>query len=263
MRWAIMVGVSVLALAACKPGGPGAASGPDVKAASAAAHKAADQFVALAKGSGTSGQVPRQTDATVGPLLNAVFDTSALASAAPPPFSELSDINDWLMSVERAGQVYVLAGTGISDFSAADNSASGAALDNQAGKNLITYQPEIGRYMDAEVSIMGAEAVVVANEMGSGGPQNALETDGLAKIRSGVTQTTASVLATIDSPGLPDDWRQARAKALAAAAPKDAKLLQADSVAQLRTLAGQVSSHSQDAVLKASLAQFSATIGPP
>jgi hypothetical protein len=68
---------------------------------SAEAVKAADDFVALAKDSATTGVVPRETDPEVKKLLDAVFDTSVLQSGPVQPMSEIQPINDWNLAGSR------------------------------------------------------------------------------------------------------------------------------------------------------------------
>ena len=55
--------------------------------------KAADQFVALAKDSATTGEAPRESDPAAKPLLDLVLDTSSLQSGPVQPMSELETLN--------------------------------------------------------------------------------------------------------------------------------------------------------------------------
>ena len=51
--------------------------------------KAADQFVALAKDSATTGEAPRESDPAAKPLLDLVLDTSSLQIGPVQPITEL------------------------------------------------------------------------------------------------------------------------------------------------------------------------------
>jgi hypothetical protein len=246
-RWAIIVGASLLA---------GCQSPPDaVQAASAAAHKAADQFAALAQASATSGQVPRQTDAAAGPLLDAVFNTAVLQGA--PSSDDLDAVNDWLMSAVKVGQTYILAGTGLTDSAGAN-----AQAQARIGQNVVSFLPECGRFLDAELAIEGADASDVAQYLAKNpdAPKDATKTPGLDKARAGIAETAQGVITTVAGTGLPNDWREARARSLIAFAPHAGGFLDAAQKQALSTAATQAAAVSDDAQLAALLNQFAAAI---
>ncbi|HEY2707498.1 MAG TPA: hypothetical protein VGI95_05535 [Caulobacteraceae bacterium] len=253
--------LAILLLAACEQGGgnaattPGAAK-PDLAAASAAAQKAADQFAGLTKVSGTSGQVPRATDPTAGPLLDAIFDTSALP-ATPPSFDAIGDVNGWLGAVVKTGQVYVLAGAG---DAAVPNPEMGAI----ANKNMIAYAPEVGRYFDAQLALMGEESPMLA-QFAADNPDSMKDPKraaGLTQARNGVAQTLSSIIAALAVPGLTDDWRRARIKAMIAMTPKAAQLLTPDLRTLVQLEAQQAIAATTDPELKGELSQVSTLIVP-
>ena len=251
-RLAGIAGVIVIGLVA-------ASCGPQpndpVKNASAAAHKAADQFVALAHGSETSGQVPRQTDPAAGPLLDAVFNTNVLHSGPTPSLSQMDPVNDWLFSTVRVGQVYLLAGTGVTDVS----KATDPATETRAESNIVTYAPEYGRYLDAQLSVMDELAAIFNKELAANpglATANSDTTQGLAKIKSGVTTALISVIATLQAQGLTDDWRRARMAPLLAIAPEAAKLVLPADKAKLHDAALQVAATLTDPDVKAKLTSF-------
>ncbi|HEY1753106.1 MAG TPA: hypothetical protein VGG29_17745 [Caulobacteraceae bacterium] len=250
-RW---LGVAAaVVLAGCGQGG-GPAGGSGLQAASAAAHAAADKFVAMAQGSAANGQVPRQSDTAAGPLLNAVFDTAALP-AQPPPFSQLDPINDWLGSINRVGITYILAGTGVTDISKAT-----ADVGPQTLRNVVAFAPEMGRYYDAEMAVTGAEAATISQELAAHPDEmkSGESADGLTKMRGGVAQMMSGVMATLAETNNTPDWKAARAKALAAMAPSAARLLTPDAKAGLRASASQAAA---DPALKAALNQVATTMG--
>jgi hypothetical protein len=246
-----MAALALIALAACA--GPPSA----VQTASSAAHKAADQFVTLATGSATSGQVPRQTDPTAGPLLDAVFNTQAVQGATGSA-ADMQAVNDWLLSAVRVGQVYMLAGTGLTDISGATTTQA----QTRVLQNMITYAPECGRYYDAELAIEGADATgfqatLAANPGAAKDPQT---TQGVAEAQGGLAQTAQGVIATIGPTGLPNDWREARAQALIALAPHVVGFLTDAQKQTLNTAATQAAASSDDPQLAALLNQFAAAI---
>jgi hypothetical protein len=255
-RWAMIA--ALLGLAACGQGATNSAPPSTLDAASAAAHSAADRFAALAQGSATSGKIPRQTDAAAAPLLDAVFNTTALP-ASPPAFSELDAVNDWLLSVARTGQLYVLAGTGATGAATAT-----PAMNEQAGRNILAYAPEVGRYLDAQLALMGEESAIV-NQFIAANPdalKDPTRADGLAKIRAGIATTAGGVVTMVSSPGPTDAWKEARAGALLGLAPRAAQLLTPDVRASLQAQATQAAAASTDPTLQSDLTQFAAAIGP-
>lgn len=249
MRVWPIIGAALLLAACSHP--------PDaIQTASSAAHTAADQFATLAKPSLTNGQPPRQTDPAAGPLLDAIFNTGVLQSS--PTADDLDAINDWLSSCLKAGQVYMLAGTGLTDINSAD--ATGQA---KIGQNLAAFAPEFGRFIDAELVIEGAEAASVmqslaANPDTAKNPQSA---QGFDKVRAGIEQTAGGVITTVSGPGLPNDWREARARSLLAFAARAAPFLNDAQKQALATAATQAAQSSDDPQLASLLSQFAAAIG--
>jgi hypothetical protein len=250
--WAIIAGL--IALGACGQVAPPT----PLDAASVAAHKAADQFVAMSSSAASTGAAPRQTDATAGPLLNAIFNIAALPTA-PVAGAEFDALNDWLNSANRVGMVYILAGTGTSSVTNATT-----ATEQRANSNVITFAPETGRYFDTELAIESLEANSMAQSLATdpGQTSNPKVADGIAKMRAGVAQTAAGVISTLALPGVATDWQEARGKALVAFAPGAAKLLLPTDRASLQTLATQAAGSTSDPTLKAEFAQFATLIAP-
>jgi hypothetical protein len=256
-RWAI-VGAA-LALGACSQGvGNGFTAPSALDQASDAAHRAADQLVTMSQGGALP---PRATDAAAAPLINSVFNTAAVPTT-PVSDKELDAVNDWLSSANRVGQLYILAGTGSASIT--DTNSAAPSIEEQASLNVVTYAPEMGRYFDTELAIMGLEASSLAKSLSTDPSQtsNAQITDGLAKFRGGLTQTASGVIATIAGPGPADDWKEARGKALIAFAPNAAKLLLPADRTTLQALATQAAAQTTDATLKAEFTQFAAAIAP-
>ena len=254
-RLAGIAGVIAIGVGIASCGPKGEEPSDAVKNASAAAHKAADQFVALAHGSETSGQAPRQTDPAAGPLLDAVFNTSVLHGGPIPSVSQIDPINDWLLSTFKVGQVYMLAGTGLTDITKATDPATEA----RAEANVVTYAPEFGRYIDAQLSVLDETAVVFNKELAANpgfATANADTTRGVAKVKSGVTTTLIGDIATLQTQGLTDEWRRARMAPLLAAAPDAAKLVPPADKTKLHDTALQVAAVLTDPEVKAKLTSF-------
>src|SRR5580692_6572817 len=101
-RWIGLV-AAVLLLGACQgqPSQKDTARAADAATTSALtaragqAEVAAGKLVAMSQGSATSGQAPRQDDPAAGPLLDQVFDTSALPALGRTP-ADLTQMSRWL-----------------------------------------------------------------------------------------------------------------------------------------------------------------------
>jgi hypothetical protein len=253
-KWMIGVAASALAL------GLAACSSPPtpVQTASSAAQKAADQFATLANGSGASGNVPRQTDAAAGPLLDTVFNTTALQGAPSASSDDLTAVNNWLQACLKVGQTYLLAGTGLTDLS----QATTPQAQGKVGQNMETFSPEVGRFIDAELAIEAADASDAAAFIAAtpGATSNAQAQQGFDQARGGVTQTAQGILQTLAPQGLPNDWREARARALVAFAPHAAAFISDAQKQQLSQQATQAAQQTDDAQLGALLNQFATAI---
>src|SRR5262249_34120847 len=76
--------------------------------------KAANDFFNLARDSHNSGRPPRESEQSVQELLDGIFDVSefeGLTLAA----TDIAKANDWYLTGDRVGTVYMLAGTGTDD----------------------------------------------------------------------------------------------------------------------------------------------------
>jgi hypothetical protein len=259
----MVFGFLVVALAGF---GGGTASAAGVDAAKVAAvKKAASDFTALAKGSETSGQPPRESDPKVKALLDVVFDTSVLNTSQPLPASELGNVNEWMLQVLTVGTVYYFAGTGYTDFSkvAGLDQAAQEKLQQQINKNVAAFAPEMGRYLDAQLQVMEGLIWCVSTDLAAH-PDNYKSTQsqhGLGQVRSGLTTTLVGVLTTLPIDGLSDEWRRARLPALSAIEPKAAAFLLPDQRASLHDVAAQVAGQMTDPAVKSGLTDFAQKIG--
>jgi hypothetical protein len=220
-----------------------------ISAAAADAGKAASDLNSLAKDAFETGRPPRQTDPGVKSLLDRVFGTDVLARRTVGE-SDLGATADWSMAVVKAGAVYILAGTGISDFSKMTNDPK---LPERINQNVVAFAPEMGRYFDAQLAVMGGMLDAINASMAGGKTSNAKVESGLEKVRRGITATLTGALSTVATGGLSDEWRRARLPALKAAAPKAAKLLLGDQCHAVRDAAVQAAGMLSNATLQAEL----------
>jgi hypothetical protein len=258
MRVSVVI-VLALMLAACQP--PHQTEPPNTLAArSAVADRAADKLVAMARGSETSGIAPRQADPVAGPLLDQVFDMSALPTL-PRDVADLPPMNRWGAAMMKVGQVYVLAGTGFTDASNATTDAAAA----QSLRNTITYAPELGRFFDAQAVLLSTECaslyyLQVAHPSAADADQRAAMMQDLQyKIEKDYSNEIGFML----NSGPTDAWKAARIKVLATEAPRISSLLLPNNWGHLQRQARQVAAQSADPALKAELELFATRIEPP
>lgn len=224
-----------------------------------AAKKAADDFVALAAGSDKSGQVPRQTDPKAKALLDTVFDRTALGPTVLP-INESGKVGELLSNGNRVGFVYMLAGTGLTDFGKLGQDEK--AME-QAERNIGAFAPEIGRWFDYQIAIQGAIAdstlafLASASKASLDNPQ---VKSGLADVRGGLAGAIRGVLQMMASDTLDDGWRRDRLAGLGELAPRAAKLVSAEDAASLKDSATQLAAALNDPDLKAGLTKFGETV---
>jgi hypothetical protein len=226
----------------------------------AAVKKAASDFLALAKGSETSGQPPRGADPKAKALLDTVFDTSVLKTAQPLPSTTMGEVSDWLLQVVKVGSIYILAGTGYSDFSqlGSIDAAAQQKLQQQITKNTVAFAPEIGRYFDAQLAVTEALVWSVSADMAARPNEfkSAHAKKGVGQMRAGLANTLTGVVTTFPTEGLSDQWRRDRLPAMAAIAPKAAALLLPAQRKSVHDVALQVAAEMSDASVKSGLTAF-------
>ena len=198
----------------------------------AEAKKAADEFVVLAKGWETSGEVPRQADPKVKALLDAAFDRAAFGNEVLP-LSVSNRFSEMLNNANRVGFAYMLAGTGVSDTAALGGDP---AKIEQVERNLVRYAPEAGRWFDYQVFLNTTMADSTLAFLATAKP-DVLARDqvkaGLGQIRQGIVQSLGGVLQMMGSDALDDGWCRDRLQALNEAAPRVARLLTPEQIASL------------------------------
>jgi hypothetical protein len=226
---------------------PALAADRDVASASAKATKAADDFAVLTKDAYLSGNVPRESDSATGPLLDAVFGVDLLKSKATLlAKADLKSLSEWLAAQAKVGSLYIFAGTGIADPT---HPALDATSQQKISQNTAKYAPEIGRYMDGELAVVGAMLAASGIDATTTG-------SGLDNIRQGLANTLFGLITTFPTEGITDDWRRDRLAAINALAPKAAKVLQPDQCKQLIETAHNVGQSMTDSAVQSGLKAF-------
>lgn len=226
-----------------------------------AAKKAADEFLGLAKGSETNGQVPRNTEPKIRQLLDTIFDRRAFGPEVLP-IGESAKIGELLNNGNRVGFVYMLAGTGLSDLNAI---ATDQKAMERAESNMAAFAPEIGRWFDYQMAIQGAITDSTLDFLDTA-TKEVLERpqvkSGLGNVRAGVAKSLSGVLQTMGSGTMDDTWRRDRLVSLAEIAPKAAKIMEPGDARELKDQAVALASTMSDPALKAGLTKFADAITP-
>jgi hypothetical protein len=229
----------------------------------AAVTKAADAFALLAADSEKTGQVPRETDAVAKPLLDTVFDTSVLEKGGVQPMSELNNVNAWNMAVLKVGVVYMLAGTGAKEIGALPQTPEAMA---RVDGNTVTFAPEVGRYLDAQLRLQMAIIDTVQDFIRTATRaqlDNPNVKSSIGKIRGGTAQTISGAISTLALRDQTDDWRRARLTVLEAMAPKAAPFLVAEDRQALRAAFTETAAQMQAADVKARMQKLGEAFGLP
>jgi clan AA aspartic protease (TIGR02281 family) len=211
---------------------------------SAAIDQAANAFLAKAAEAKKSGQVPRQSDPAIAPLLDAVFDTNALSHGAID-YADLDKLQDWLARVAAVGGVYIAASRAVHD----------AGL----------FGPEMGRFIDAAVRVMQGIADCMTAELDKSAGQQ-LPPAELRKIEQSRTATTGSLQNFIEAyrgPGLTNIWVRERLMVMTAAAPSFARFLKPAQLASLRGAVVRMSGEIRDKTVRGGLANLAVALTEP
>ena len=207
--------------------------------------KAADGFVALAKDAITTGKPPRETDRAAKPLLDTVFDTRAIEGDNRVPWSDLKLLEQWNIAVTRVGVMYYLAGTGKNDLGAASQDPAAIA---KATQNTVTFAPEYGRYLDAQIKIHSALVSTAIAQMAAVTPEQAKDEEfkkTLNSISDATAEVMTGVLGGMALDGMTDAWLLGRVVPLLEITPKAARFLAPDDRLKVKTVAAAVADRIQ------------------
>jgi clan AA aspartic protease (TIGR02281 family) len=210
----------------------------------AAIDQAADAFLAKAAVAKKTGQVPRQSDPAVGPLLDIVFDTNDL-NHGPLDYGDVDKLDHWLARLNAVGRVYLTAAK-----QAHDTGLFGA---------------EIGRYYDASAAVVQAmvDCQIANLDAHPGAKLSDADQRKLATLRTAVATAFGSQIEVFTAPGLTVGWAQDRLNALSAAAPSMARFLTAEQLAKLRATTRQMSERTRSKPLRASFERLAAVLAEP
>lgn len=192
-----------------------------------------DRFMTLAREAYSSGNPPRQFDPDIYKLLTTMFDLAGL-TAGTLAGSDIDEAIRWFNAGDTVGQVYLLAGTGVSDVASLP---AGDAIQRQLRNNIVSFSDEYGRYLDFEVTLLAQIAHAQASYSVTGPTaevDNPSFRSKMAAIKPLLAQALMSDFISLVYEGLSDNWRMDRLAALARTAPIAVKVLSKDELAAVR-----------------------------
>jgi hypothetical protein len=194
---------------------------------SAAIDQAANAFLAKAAEAKKSGQVPRQSDPAIAPLLDTLFDTNSLSHGAID-YADLDKLRHWLAQMAAVGGVYVAASRVVHD----------AGL----------FGPEMGRFIDAAVRVMQGIADCITAELDRSAGQQlaAAELHKIEQWRTTITGNLENFVEAYRGPGLTNGWVRDRLTVMIVAAPSFARFLKPAQLASLRGVVVRVNGEIRD-----------------
>ncbi len=231
-----------------------------VKDSAASVGKAAAAFAAAADPNHT-GHIARADDPAVKAYIDTLTDTRPPAMA---PFDALGDLADWGKDVALSEMVYLLAGTGYASLADAEKATDPQKLNADVNRNAVLYAPELGRFYDAQLAVMGVMSDTIFAEMGAQPAADANEKTkrGMLKFKAGTMQAVESLIATIALDGMSDGWRAARIEALEAFAAQADKLLDATERATLHDAATAAAGTLHESEIAQKLRRLARTFAP-
>src|SRR5262245_14455456 len=206
--------------------------------------KAASDFFNLARDSHNSGRPPRESEQSVKDLLDRIFDISEFEGVTLAP-ADIAKANDWYLTGDRVGTVYMLAGTGTDDVEKLPNDPK---TQQRMHRNIADFAPEFGRYLDFQLKVGAVMMDGDVSRMAKGGddlkqPEVKQE---IADVRSTVAESFRGALTTLAYEGISDDWRRQRLAVMAQIAPRAAIFLLPDQTNALRDHASTVATLVRD-----------------
>lgn len=242
---------------------PGLGADSDVSAGAEKARKAADTFAALAKDAYRTGDAPRNSDASIAALLDDVFNVDAVKAKPALRGVDRRSLDEWSLAATRVGVIYLLAGTGVSEDTgtiaglhrAFERAQGDLAVARRSDRNVVAFAPEVGRWVDATVTLAGATPHGVAEAS-----DDATTKLGWDKARAGITTMLMSDIRMLQLDGLSDAWRLDRLRTLNATAPRLVELLLPAQCSTLRDAARSAIEALRDPAVKSGLEAFSGAL---
>lgn len=227
-----------------------------------AAKKAAATFLTISKDASKTGTAPREEDASIKQLLDAVFDTRDVDAARTIPFQALTSLGERMSVGLQVATVYMLAGTGVNELGQIGTVEN---ANEKINLNTIKFAPEMGRFFDFQLKMQTAIIDATLSRLATAKPEELSRPNfqsGIGNIRDGSAGTVSGVIETLAINGFTEEWRRARLPALMKAAPSVAKFLNATQKAELQQLAINCADVMDDASVKAALQEFSKIVLP-
>jgi hypothetical protein len=220
---------------------------------------AAATFMAASRNSHVTGKPPRQSDPEIDQALAAVLAASDLA-AEPLVAEEIDKALEWLKTADRIGAVYLLAGTGFTDFASVPRTD---LLQRRMRGNVTAFAPEFGRYTDFQMIALAtiANAQMRANATAKGRPTATQPR--IDEIRVLIAQAMTSNFIALVYDGHDDGWRMARLTALGRAAPVAAKFLSREEAHAVHAVAVQTVDYFKDATVRARVREVAGLLTAP
>jgi hypothetical protein len=168
--------------------------GPSWKSEAAAAHNAAHELVAM---TAKAGRPPHETNPEAAKLLDSIFNVTVPRDGSP--INSRDAILDWINSAGQVGDLYLRSG-----------------LKPGGQKNIMTYGPEVGRYLDTTLQLaVQMQSALVENEhrpqVQLSPTESRLLPDRMGKL---TTQLLTNDLFVMTLPHVSDDWRSKRMTAI-------------------------------------------------
>jgi len=211
----------------------------------AAIDQAAKDFLAKAAEARKTGLVPRQTDPTIAPLLDTVFDTGEL-NHGRMPYEDFERLHDWLKQIAAVGGIYSATSRAIHDFG--------------------ILAPELGRFFDAVVEVTRAIADSMSAELlegQSGKKPSAGDLRQLAQTQTEATGNLIQLVGALRVPGVTLDWVQKRATVLIGAAPTIARFLKPEQLARVRSTLLREAEETREKTTRAMLMNVAIALAAP
>lgn len=211
----------------------------------AAIDQAAKDFLLKAAEARKTGLVPRQTDPTIAPLLDTVFDTGAL-SHGRMPYEDFNRLHDWLKQIAAVGGVYSQASHAIRDFG--------------------ILAPELGRFLDAVAEVTRAIADSMTVELldtQSGKKPSPGDLRLLAQTQAEATGNLIQLVGALRAPGVTLDWVEKRGTVLIGAAPTFARFLKPEELARVRATLLREAAETRTKATRAMLMSVAVALATP
>jgi hypothetical protein len=176
--------------------------------------------------------------------------------------NDIDEAIRWFNSGDTVGAVYLLAGTGVNDVA---QLPPDDATQKKLRENVVRFSDEFGRYLDFQVTLLGAIADAQASYASGGAPDEIDSADYKRKtsdIKALLAQALKTDFISLVYEGLTSDWRLRRLDAIARVAPVAARVLSHDELAAIRDQANLTLPYfSSDAAVRLRVSEVTGMLG--